>query len=95
MRVTARPALYSVSIFATGIFAAMSAAGFSYLAQFCYSRADMIDEGNKKKAFVFNVALTLHGVAVLAAIWGIVSFAIGAHAGIEALGAANGGLSKN
>jgi hypothetical protein len=83
-----------IKIFAVGVFAAMTCGGFSYIAQYCYASAeDTLNNGIPKK-LAKVVAVTTHLLALVAAIAGIVSFAVGAYYGIDALQASNAGLPK-
>lgn len=83
-----------ITIFATGVFSAMLCGGFSYIAQYCYAITEDAYETVIPKRLSSCVAIITHVAAVIAAFAGILSFAVGAYYGIDALQASNAGLPK-
>ncbi|QEX18925.1 hypothetical protein FRZ44_42360 [Hypericibacter terrae] len=77
-------ALAGVSTFAQGILAAIICAMLSYITQQFYSGADMRDGDTLKKRFRW-VGGFFHVLALIAAVAGVLSFAVGACDGLRAL----------
>jgi hypothetical protein len=88
----AMPALFSVRVFATGIFAGIVAAMLSYLAQFCYSRMDVAKDGSDRQRAWERAAIPFHSLALVISIVSVACFGIGAWFGVDALEAAKGGF---
>lgn len=88
------PAVESVTIFAAGTFAAMVCAALSYLAQYCYATGDEHADETRWKKPMGAIAPYLHFLAVVVAVAGIASFALGAYEGISALEAARDALGS-
>jgi len=85
-------ALWSVSVFAVGIFAGMLSAGFGYLSQLFWGYVDVRSlQGNKRKTLSI-FAFSLQIIAIALGVSAISAFGYGACVGINTLHAAKAAL---